>query len=227
MVQRVRVWAATALTAAIAAPVALAATPAASPPLTGETLTGTGPATSMHCEVREGRTAGSFDYEVTGLATGPYTGMFVESGSVAFDVLGGVESFHATFDIVSAAGNVHGTKNLASPSTLGNGARCASLGLNGRLSVAGLQATYTATIQTSTGTRTEHGTSTVTLFALPTTPSSTTGTATLTETFEGPTLPTSRDACKDEGFASFPVFKNQGQCVRFVETGKLDEETTP
>lgn len=31
--------------------------------------------------------------------------------------------------------------------------------------------------------------------------------------------PTTRDDCKDEGWQDFG-FENQGQCVRFIETGK-------
>jgi len=34
-----------------------------------------------------------------------------------------------------------------------------------------------------------------------------------------PTMPTSKDQCKDGGWAAFG-FVNQGQCVRYVETGK-------
>jgi DNA-binding beta-propeller fold protein YncE len=33
-------------------------------------------------------------------------------------------------------------------------------------------------------------------------------------------MPTSRDQCKDRGWRNFPQFKNQGDCVSFVETGK-------
>ncbi len=33
-----------------------------------------------------------------------------------------------------------------------------------------------------------------------------------------PPLPTSRDQCKDGGWQTFGVFKNQGNCVSFVST---------
>jgi len=36
-----------------------------------------------------------------------------------------------------------------------------------------------------------------------------------------PSTPTSKDQCKDGGWAVF-AFQNQGQCVRFIETGKDD-----
>ena len=38
--------------------------------------------------------------------------------------------------------------------------------------------------------------------------------------FDAPPLPTSKDQCKDGGWRNFPKFKNQGDCVSFVETGK-------
>jgi hypothetical protein len=36
--------------------------------------------------------------------------------------------------------------------------------------------------------------------------------------FDAPILPTSKDQCKDGGWQSFGVFKNQGDCVSFVAT---------
>jgi hypothetical protein len=33
-------------------------------------------------------------------------------------------------------------------------------------------------------------------------------------------VPTSKDQCKGPGWQDYPQFTNQGQCVRFVETGK-------
>jgi hypothetical protein len=47
-------------------------------------------------------------------------------------------------------------------------------------------------------------------------------TATLTETLTvacPPSLPTSKDQCKNGGWQAFHVFKNQGDCVSFVATG--------
>jgi hypothetical protein len=38
--------------------------------------------------------------------------------------------------------------------------------------------------------------------------------------FDAPVLPTSKDQCKDGGWKNFPQFKNQGDCVSFVEKGK-------
>jgi hypothetical protein len=36
---------------------------------------------------------------------------------------------------------------------------------------------------------------------------------------DAPALPTSKDQCKNDGWRNFPQFKNQGQCVAFVERG--------
>jgi hypothetical protein len=38
--------------------------------------------------------------------------------------------------------------------------------------------------------------------------------------FDAPVLPTSKDQCKNGGWLNFPQFKNQGDCVSFVENGK-------
>jgi hypothetical protein len=37
--------------------------------------------------------------------------------------------------------------------------------------------------------------------------------------FDAPPLPTSKDQCKDGGWQGFAQFKNQGDCVSFVENG--------
>jgi hypothetical protein len=35
--------------------------------------------------------------------------------------------------------------------------------------------------------------------------------------FDTPLLPTSKDQCKHDGWRNFPQFKNQGQCIKFVQ----------
>jgi hypothetical protein len=37
---------------------------------------------------------------------------------------------------------------------------------------------------------------------------------------DSPALPTTKDQCKKGGWQDFGVFKNQGDCVSFVATGK-------
>jgi hypothetical protein len=34
-----------------------------------------------------------------------------------------------------------------------------------------------------------------------------------------PALPISKDQCKDGGWRNFPQFKNQGECIAFVNHG--------
>jgi hypothetical protein len=38
--------------------------------------------------------------------------------------------------------------------------------------------------------------------------------------FDAPPLPTSKDQCTNGGWRNFPGFKNQGDCVSFVATGR-------
>jgi hypothetical protein len=38
--------------------------------------------------------------------------------------------------------------------------------------------------------------------------------------FDAPLAPTSRDQCKDGGWRNYQQFKNQGDCVSYVETAK-------
>ena len=35
----------------------------------------------------------------------------------------------------------------------------------------------------------------------------------------GASVPTSKDQCKNGGWRNFPQFKNQGQCIAFVNHG--------
>jgi hypothetical protein len=44
---------------------------------------------------------------------------------------------------------------------------------------------------------------------------------------DAPPLPTSKDECKDGGWQSFGVFKNQGDCVSFVATGGKNQPAGP
>jgi hypothetical protein len=38
-------------------------------------------------------------------------------------------------------------------------------------------------------------------------------------------VPTSKDQCKNGGWRNFPNFKNQGQCIAFVERGPGPQES--
>jgi hypothetical protein len=165
--------------------------------LTGESLTGssTSPSNSQICPAT---------YTVSGTATGPYPGSFTETGTL----LGPTGLLTANYTITSASTTVTGSKTALDLTH-------ASCGPNLHGNYQGT-ASYTATIHTPSGNYHDEGTSTVTLTIIGTT-------ATLTETFASsltqPTLivPTSKDQCKDNGWQNYPQFKNQGQCVSFLE----------
>jgi hypothetical protein len=44
-----------------------------------------------------------------------------------------------------------------------------------------------------------------------------------------PAVPTTKEQCKDRGFEDFPAlgFRNQGECVAFVERDSKNEEEVP
>jgi hypothetical protein len=42
-----------------------------------------------------------------------------------------------------------------------------------------------------------------------------------------PTLPTSKDQCRNGGWKTYGVFKNQGDCVSFVATGEKNQPSGP
>jgi hypothetical protein len=44
---------------------------------------------------------------------------------------------------------------------------------------------------------------------------------------DAPALPTSKDQCKNGGWRSYGVFKNQGDCVSFVATGGKNHPANP
>src|SRR5262249_23553779 len=49
----------------------------------------------------------------------------------------------------------------------------------------------------------------------------------VTLTQESSGLPTSKDQCKKDGWKTFGVFKNQGDCVSFVATGGANPPSGP
>ena len=148
-------------------------------------------------------------YSVSGDATGPYAGTFSESGS--WSIVG--RTFTATFTITSGTTTVSGSESLGGGSF--NYLFCGeAAGVDLR------DSSYTATINTPSGNFHDEGTSpNVGIFVI-----GTTGAASLEETFTSsltqpvPIAPTSKDECKKNGWKNFPQFKNQGQCVSFVQS---------
>jgi hypothetical protein len=145
-------------------------------------------------------------YTVSGTAAGPYSGTFPEDGSFGQEP----NRFSATFTITSGTTTITGSKTLGPSFNV-----TCRLDLSSS-SVDTSSAPYTATIHTPTGNFHDQGVSTVHVTI-------TGSAATLTESFTSsltqPVLivPTSKDQCKDGGWQNFPQFKNQGQCVSFVE----------
>jgi hypothetical protein len=202
----------------IAIPVAVAAPPAT---MTGEHFASVGGPGVVGCS-----TSGTFPYSASGVATGPYSGTFTESGTVTTTVItvppfnGFVRAtgFSATFTVYSPSGDVlvTGSKSLdtsvpnasvfcQNPSQLGGG---------------GVATTYNATIFTPTGNYSDQGTSLIPI--LFTTGPSTTLVEDFTSSLLAPVIiaPTSKEQCKNGGWMNYPQFKNQGDCVSFVNNGK-------
>jgi hypothetical protein len=180
------------LSVALVLAVALPATASAVSTLTGETLRGGGLGGSPpDCST------GTL-LSVSGNATGPYAGPFTETGTWTLSP----PIFSANFTITSGTTTITGSKS-GSQFQISCGSRT---DLNASVP-------YTATIHTPDGNFHDEGTATVSGFT-------STGRAELTETFTSSLAhasPTSKDQCKNGGWQNLPQFKNQGQCVSFVE----------
>lgn len=203
---------------------------------------------AVNCSIDEAQGTGTISYTATGHATGPYPGTFTETGTFTLGdappdaTLPGqrtITSFTAEFEIDSPATGtrITGTKSAENLSLL---ARCYELqgGIfpgttQVRIAVPGAgetpdAVTYEATIETSTGTFADRGTSFVLLREVRYSDGETSGE--LAEFSEGyvssllqPTpLGLTKEQCDDGGYARFG-FKNHGDCVSFVETDGKNE----
>jgi hypothetical protein len=198
----------TAMFAFASFPLVASAQAAPSATLAGEHLTANGPGIAAACP-----TAAT---TISGTASGPYPGTFTETFSFAFlneigfGAWGPPGSLTATFEIVSGSTTVTGTKTATAVSGICE--LSASTIFSGRA-----QGPYDATIAAPQGVVSDHGTAVTDLNDLIASPN--TITFILNETFASG--PTTEDQCKKGGWRNFPQFTNQGQCVRFVRTGKL------
>jgi hypothetical protein len=131
---------------------ASAASASAATPLTGETLTASGPTTSGYrygdCATRNLVQGGVTFTNVSGTASGPYPGTFTATG--AFSVFGHRNppfqiSFHATFTITSADTTITGTISSKYSFTFGLGIGCTPSGGEADYSTS-MSANYTAAI---------------------------------------------------------------------------------
>ena len=184
----------------LAVALALAVSPAsgsAVSTLTGESFSGiSSPGNPGACP--------SPTFSVSGTATGPYPGTFAESGTFA----PGPSSFSATFTTASGTTTISGSKAVGA----GLSSSCGIFA-----SIAQGPVPYTATIHTSTGNYADQGSSDAGVF---TGSSGTSLIENFTSSLAQPVLiaPTSKDQCKNNGWKTFPQFKNQGQCVSSVQS---------
>lgn len=183
--------------------------------LAGETLSGAPTLTNVTCNFVGNSSQGTFDFSVSGTATGPYPGTFTETGSGTVSAVGGQLAFSASFTITSPAGNVTGTKSLASSGLFAAGC---DPGL-GNIVANGISANYQATISIQGVAYTDSGTSTTVVVYIP-------GYAQdFSDIFDAsngvvPPEPTSKTQCMDGGWQAYPQFNNQGDCISYVENGR-------
>jgi hypothetical protein len=193
-------------------PLAASDQAAASATLAGEHLAASGPGIADACP-----TAGT---TVAGTASGPYAGTFTETFSftflheIEFGAFGPPGSLTANFEIASGNTTITGTKAATDVSGICEvGATQAPTTIFGGHA----QGPYDAKIVTPQGVVSDNGSAVTDLNDSFTSPNVIT--FIFNETFAS--APTSADRCKKGGWGDFPQFKNQGSCVRFVQTGKL------
>ena len=235
------------LRVSVAAALAVAASPATSQPgvatLSGEILLSCGPALfcSDEAGTRTFRTrcteaGGRISWTVTGVASGPYPGTFTETGTAEFaatdDNSGGpLTRLEVSFHIDSPLGQVEGTKFL-SPASL-SVASCETPGVGEPHVIGTAQARYEAIIRPVTGgSFADEGVTRIDFFAIspedPFAGEVETSSGFIFEDFTSelgfarPLLPDAKEQCKNNGFLIFG-FKNQGDCVSFVETHGKNE----
>lgn len=202
------------------APVAAAPPSTLSPPpptLSGETLTVPTTFGAVACNA-----IGSFAFTVSGTATGPYPGTFTEQ--VTGEVTGTpgnsqLTAFSATFTINATSGPTSGDTVTGTKSFSGSPVPACYQDAHNVSVLGTVQTTYRATIATSHGKYTDQGTSSVTFFTSQGTANIFSETFTSSQQQPALVVPTSKDQCKDGGWQTYGIFKNQGDCVSFVATG--------
>jgi hypothetical protein len=200
----------TAATLALAYFALATASAQAAPTLNGEELSAIGPVIPNACP-----TAGT---TASGVASGPYPGTFTETFEFTYEHdFGGFGTFGppghmtASFTIVSDSTTVTGTKTSTDLEGICGG------GSGGTVFFAHAVGPYEATISTPQGAFSDHGAAVTDLDV------SFNAEGTVTYTFNEvfASVPTSKGDCKNDGWRNFPQFTNEGECVRFVQTGKL------
>jgi hypothetical protein len=207
---------------ALAAAGVAVAQPAPPSTLTGESFHQDTPTiTSVDCNESANYT---YSYFATGTATGPYPGTFTETGTLIFNRL------EASFTIDSAAGQVTGTKtanvgvSCAGGPPCSGAEACSDEGASYNTDPSGFSGTdrYEATIRTASGAFADNGLFTAVFYRSDPPPSPLNGfNSDFLSALASPVPlgPTTKDQCKNGGWRDFPEFKNQGQCIAFVDHG--------
>lgn len=211
----------------------LGTAPASAQAMSGETLFGQGTFNAQPGSTCNPDGTGTVNFTASGAATGPFAGTFTETGSVTFgprpapNQLNVITAFSAQFEITGPNGSVSGTKqlgNVTQSTPFGtfdfiNQGECTQVvGRGTNYFIAGV--CYVATTPTGpdAGFGVASGAS-----ARDIQPSNF-----FDEQFQSgqqagtpacpSQLPTDKEQCKNGGWQTFGVFKNQGDCVSFVST---------
>lgn len=192
----------------------------------------------------------TFSFTASGPAFGPYPGTFEEHGTFTLvadptSVTGfATTAFHSTFTIDSANGQVTGTKEMAEPVPGGGGScRPADQVHQYQVSSGSARTNYEAVIlPAGGGSYTTEGLAESSSLYNSDAPGEPANFADFTEWFltgtppdsgvdpdpdpdPEPERPTTREECMGAGFRDFEElgFRNQGDCVAFVQTGGKNE----
>jgi hypothetical protein len=172
----------------------------------------------------------TIDFAASGVASGPYPGTFTESGTATLgpvrpDGSGAAPlvGFKATFTIDSPAGQVAGSKELGpGDPSLDSLGICTEPAGPHIVVAQSADLRYTAEIRTPDDKAfTDQGQTGVAF-------SDQSGSTFFFELFRSdllepePLMPSTKEQCKDGGYERFG-FKNQGDCVRFVQTQGRNE----
>lgn len=205
---------------------------------------------AVNCSIEETQGTGTISYTATGDAVGPYPGTFTESGTftlgdappdATLPVQRTITSFTAEFEIDSptTGTRITGTRSAENVPLI---AACYELGssnLSGttqvRIAVPGAgedpMTTYEAKIETPTGTFVDRGTSYVFLREISFSDGETSGELInfsegyVSSLLQPVPLGLTKEQCTGGGYEGYG-FKNQGDCVSFVQTEGKNEPAT-
>ena len=197
------------------------------------------------CIAWSGETSATYPFKVSGVSIGNYPGTFTATGSATTSTVdsAAVTDFHFTFQIDSPVGQVEGTATLNT--TMDSQGFCGTAANDPRFDyyfqVSLSFFHYEATITTADGTFRDSGDGIATVYAYSGDENTCLGQANglpglggtscgvFDVDFTGsngvtfvPVAPTDEEQCKNDGWMTFtnPSFRNQGDCIQYVNTGK-------